>query len=187
MKKLLFLASLVVLLAAGCNTSTQSSYQASSTPPVVTPQPTPTTTTSPVIPAPPKATDIMATINVSGSTNTLPYSITIYSDGSAKAVVQGSNSGQTLPASTINVQALQDLLNQTGDVSKITTGFCAKSVSFGTTTTISYNGKTSGDLQCIKTDASTPQAYKYLVNFVINLQAEFKINTARHPVTGLPQ
>jgi hypothetical protein len=191
MKKLLLLASVTALLAAGCNNSTQTAYQATSTAPVVTSQPAPTSspvnTPAPITTPAPTGTNILAIINVSGSTNTFPYSITVYQDGSAKAAVEGSTSSETLPPKTVNIVQLQGLLNQIGDVSKIANGSCAKSVSFGTTTTISYNGNTSGDLQCLKDDSTEPRADKDLAAFVANLQAEVKINTSRVHMIPLSQ
>ena len=76
------------------------------------------------------------------------------------------------------------LLTEIGDVSKIPTGGCAKSVSFGTRTQITYAGKTSGDLQCIRQQASDGdqaplRAYEDLGRFVQTTLGQLKINDRR--------
>lgn len=98
----------------------------------------------------------LATIIQSGSTNALPYKVIIRDDGSATAEIGVTSSPrlQQFPPGTIETQALLGLLRRIGDVSKIPTGHCPKSVSFGTRTEISYAGKTSGDLQCMGKGAS---------------------------------
>lgn len=104
----------------------------------------------------------VATILQSGSTNTRGYRVTIFDDGSATAVISTAPNSlrssqphiQQFPAGTTDADRLQALLTRIGDVSTIPTGRCAKSVSFGTRTQISYKGKTSGDIQCIRGAAS---------------------------------
>jgi hypothetical protein len=101
------------------------------------------------------AEGILATILQSGSTNTRAYKVAIHNDGSATAEFNDPRSDsrnappQRFPAGTVDVLTLQRLLIEIGDVSRIRTGECAKSTSFGTRTQISYAGKASGDLQCI--------------------------------------
>lgn len=98
----------------------------------------------------------LPTIIQSGSTNTLPYKVVIRDDGSATAKIGDTGSArlQQFPPGTIETKALLRLLARIVDVSKIPTGSCPKSVSFGTRTEISYAGKTSGDVQCIRENAS---------------------------------
>jgi len=95
----------------------------------------------------------LATINESGSPNTSAYQVVIHDDGSATAVIRGKLDPlvetRNFPPGTIDTKPLRSLLTEIGDVSKIPTVFMVKPVSFATTTTISYAGKTSGDLQCI--------------------------------------
>jgi hypothetical protein len=150
MKKLLFVFPIVAFLAAGCNSSQQAQNQ---TPVVQNTNPTsalinipvPTLATST---PPPSANplDLLATVNVSGSTNTLPYSIKVFADGSASVFIQ-NQSERDFKTGTVNTVTLANLLQKVGDASQIT-GSCAKSASFGTITTITYNGKTSGDISC---------------------------------------
>jgi len=98
---------------------------------------------------------ILATIFQSGSTNTRAYKVAIHDDGSATAEFNDprpdarNDLPQQFPAGTVDVVTLRRLLTNIGDVSRIRTGDCAKSASFGTRTQISAAGKTSGDLQCI--------------------------------------
>jgi hypothetical protein len=128
----------------------------------------------------------LATIIQSGSTNTLPYKLIIRDDGSATTEIGGTGSPrlQQFPPGTIETKALLRLLERIGDVSKIPTGNCPKSVSFGTRTEISYAGKTSGDLQCIRKDASGGdqvdlQAGEELAGFVRMTLRQLNINAMR--------
>ena len=134
----------------------------------------------------------LATIIRSGSTNTRAYEVVIHNDGSATAEIGGASfafrieppRSQQFPPGTIDTRTLLRLLAQIGDVSKIPTGGCAKSVSFGTRTQITYMGKTSGDLQCIRQQASggdraPVQASEDLGKFVQTTLSQLKINDRR--------
>jgi hypothetical protein len=135
---------------------------------------------------------ILATITQSRSTNTLGYEVVIHSDGSATAEIGGSSFGlrtepsrsQQFPSGTIDTKTLRRLLTEIGDVSRIPTGGCAKSVSFGTRTQITYANKTSGDLQCIRPqapDVDQPilKASQDLGKFVQIILGQLKINDRR--------
>jgi hypothetical protein len=134
----------------------------------------------------------LATIIRSRSTNTRGYKVAIHNDGSATAEISGASlavrleppRSQRFPPGTIDTKTLRRLLTQIGDVSRIPTGGCAKSVSFGTRTQIAYAGKTSGDLQCIRQQASggdqAPlQASEDLSRFVQTALDQLKINDRR--------
>jgi hypothetical protein len=134
----------------------------------------------------------LATIIQSGSTNTRAYKVVIHNDGSATAEISGASFGsrtepprsQQFPPETIDTKTLRRLLTQIGDVSRIPTGGCMKSVSFGTRTQIAYAGKTSGDLQCIRQQASGGdqallQASEDLGRFVRTTLSQLKINDRR--------
>jgi hypothetical protein len=135
---------------------------------------------------------ILATITQSRSTNTLGYKVVIRNDGSATAEIGDASSAprtepsrsQQFPPGAIDAKTLRRLLTEIGDVSKIPTGGCAKSVSFGTRTQITYAGKTSGDLQCIRQQASDGdqaplQASVELGRFVQTALGQLKINDRR--------
>jgi hypothetical protein len=134
----------------------------------------------------------LATILQSGSTNTRGYKVVIHNDGSATAEISGAPAirkseparSQQFPPGTINTKTLRRLLAEIGDVGKIPTGGCAKSASFGTRTEITYAGKTSGDLQCVRQQASggdeAPlQASKELSKFVQTTLIQLKVNDKR--------
>jgi hypothetical protein len=102
-----------------------------------------------------------AIIHVTGSTNSPGLSVTVYCDGSAVRSIGAdtNNVGVTpktyAPRSPEVLMFLSDL-DAVGDVSAIAASpadprqrECTKSVSFGTMTTITAQGKTSGDIQCI--------------------------------------
>lgn len=135
---------------------------------------------------------ILVTIVQSRSTNSRGFRVVIYRDGSATATINGAGfvthadepRAQSYPAGSVEVNKLGSLLEKIGDVSRIPTGHCAKSVSFGTTTTIMYAGKTSGDLQCLREmspggDSSSFGNAQELKQFVQTTLAELKINDRR--------
>jgi len=120
------------------------------------------------------------------------YELVIHNDGSATAEISGATVAlrsdpprlQQFPPGTIDTKTLRRLLAEIGDVSKIPTGGCAKSVSFGTRTQITYAGKASGDLQCIRRTASDGdqaplQASEDLSKFVQTTLGQLKINDRR--------
>ncbi|MGA8437528.1 MAG: hypothetical protein WB762_19115 [Candidatus Sulfotelmatobacter sp.] len=134
----------------------------------------------------------LATILQSGSTNTRAYKVVIYHDGSATAETSGASSlreseqarSQQFPPGTVDTRNLRRLLREIGDVSKIPTGSCAKSVSFGTRTQIRCAGKTSGDLQCIRQhtadgDQAPLQASQDLSRWVQATLSQLKVNDRR--------
>ena len=135
---------------------------------------------------------ILATITQSRSTNTRGYKVVIHNDGSATAEIGGANFGlrtepsrsQQFPPGAIDAKTLRRLLTEIGDVSMIPTGGCAKSVSFGTRTQITYASKTSGDLQCIRQQASdadqaTLKTSEDLGRFVQTILVQLKIDDRR--------
>jgi hypothetical protein len=135
---------------------------------------------------------VLATIAQSRSTNTRGFSVTIYADGSATVDFGAAGLGfrsepaqpQSFPEKTINTERLKELLAGIGDVSRIPTGNCPKSVSFGTRTTISYAGKTSGDLQCLRAPMATVDsvpidAAQSLKECVQAIVSQLKINDHR--------
>ncbi|MGA2964946.1 MAG: hypothetical protein ABSD64_01960 [Terriglobales bacterium] len=134
----------------------------------------------------------LATILQSRSTNSRAYQVVIHDDGSATVEISGGPlttrseppRSQQFPAGTIDTKTLRRLLAEIGDVSKIPTGGCAKSVSFGTRTQIEYRSKTSGDLQCIRQQASSEdqallKASEDLGRFVQTTLGQLKIDTRR--------
>jgi hypothetical protein len=135
----------------------------------------------------------LATIIQSRSTNTRAYKVVIHNDGSATAEISDGAGlafrpepprTQAFPPGTIDTKTLRRLLTEVGDVSKIPTGGCAKSVSFGTRTQIMSADKTSGDLQCIRQQESggdlvALQASESLGRFVQTTLSQLKINARR--------
>ena len=107
--------------------------------------------------------DLLATVEVSGSTNSLPYSIMIFTDGSATMSIKGGSTKKFKPGS-VDAKTLRTLLQNVGDVSQLTSQPCAKPVSFATVTLITYNGKTSQDISCAGTH--WPQAGYDLRDFI---------------------
>ena len=125
----------------------------------------------------PPSGDTLATIRNSGSTNTPGWTLAINTDGSGAITYDqtrrtgfGHYENKAFTAGTFDSEQLETLLAQIGDVSTIPNRGCIKSVSFGSTTTITYQGKTSGDLTCLsQEDAPQFLALKRLVqNFRTN-------------------
>jgi hypothetical protein len=110
------------------------------------------------------ATSQVATIHVTRSTNSPELTVAVYCDGSAERTLGEAGYDNSLdimpktyaPSSPEVVMFLTDL-DAVGDVSAIPASpananlqsDCPKSVSFGTVTTITAQGKTSGDMQCL--------------------------------------
>ena len=113
-----------------------------------------------------------ATIHVTRSTNSPEMFVAVYCDGSAERTLGEPGSGnvnnvvpQMYAPNSPEVLAFLADLDAVGDVSaipaspvpsNISLSDCAKSASFGTVTTVASQGKTSGDVQCIK-DATADQ------------------------------
>lgn len=88
-----------------------------------------------------------AVITVSGSTNTQPYTISVSSDGSATVMVAGASTAKhvTVPAAA-TARFFADLqAARKGNAASVP---CMKSVSFGTTTHVTWQGWVSPDLDC---------------------------------------
>ncbi len=100
-------------------------------------------------------TSVIATITNSGSTNLPGATLTIKSDGSGALQYEKGRGSFTrvqdraFPSGTFDNIRLASLLAEIKDVSLIPDHNCIKSVSFGSTTTITYKGRTSGDLSCL--------------------------------------
>jgi len=99
---------------------------------------------------------VVALIKVSASTNSAEVDVTVYSDGSATRTIGPARNSvldvtpaMFLPGQPAVAHFLADL-DAVGNVAAIPIGQCPKSASFGTTTTVTAGGKTSGDLQCLK-------------------------------------
>jgi hypothetical protein len=100
---------------------------------------------------------ILAVITNSGSTNMPGSTLTINNDGSGSLTYRRGAQEQRFQryvdkiftAGTFDSSQLASVLAQIQDVSTIPNHNCVKSVSFGSTTTITYQGKTSGDLSCL--------------------------------------
>jgi len=119
------------------------------------------------------ATSQAATIHVSRSTNSPELIVTVHCDGSAERALgmagtdnNGGIMAQNYAPSSPEVLVFLTDLDAVGDVSAIPAGPanlnlqspCAKSVSFGTVTTIDAQGKTSGDMQCLMNPTAAESA-----------------------------
>jgi hypothetical protein len=118
------------------------------------------------------ANGVLAVITNSGSTNTPAFTLTINQDGSGSLVYQKGNnlqrfnrfSDKTFPSGTFDSHQLSSLLTEIKDVNTIPDHGCLKSASFGSTTTITFQGQTSGDLSCLSNqDAPLFLNLKHLV------------------------
>jgi hypothetical protein len=113
-----------------------------------------------------EAGDLVATIFESASTNTGSFEVLVYSDGSATRIsgpkgycevfcndggcTSCQSSSSYYPPGTPTVMQFLADFQAVGDLSNIQkTYYCTKSTSNGTYTTVSANGKSSVDLQCM--------------------------------------
>ena len=87
-----------------------------------------------------------AVIHNSGSTNTTGYTILVHPDATAELVQNGT--AATKPIGKAQAASLFEKLKAAGPLDELATGRCMRSASFGTITTISYAGRTSGDIGC---------------------------------------
>lgn len=99
---------------------------------------------------------LAATIDETASTNQASTEVTVYCDGAAERTVGTSPpmGALTVAPKTWDAEAPEVLafivdLDAVWDVSAVPTVACPKSVSFGTTITVTAAGKTSGDLECL--------------------------------------
>jgi hypothetical protein len=109
----------------------------------------------------------VATIHVTASTNSPTVDVQVYCDGSAARDVVTTDAANPLAltskiyeAGSPEVLSFLTDFGAVGDVTGIPTGTdCAKSVSFGTTTTVAPTlGAPSGDLQCLKNPSASQAA-----------------------------
>jgi hypothetical protein len=107
-----------------------------------------------------------ATIHVTGSTNSPAIDVTVFCDGSGERTIgtprvsSGLNATPKVynPGSAEVIVFLADL-DAVGDVSAIPiAASCGKSISFGTMTTVSALGKSSGDLECLNSPSAVQTA-----------------------------
>jgi len=95
-----------------------------------------------------------AVIHNTGSTNTLGYTIKVWSNGRVQAVQAtrtGEVAGQTPQVGRIDAGLAQRFFADTRASRRAGTGGgagCMKSASFGSSTTVTYHGWTSADLEC---------------------------------------
>ncbi len=87
-----------------------------------------------------------AVIVNSGSTNTAGYSITIWSDGSGLAQVQGGAGRPFTISNDLAARFFTDLKAARANGQQLQ--HCMKSVSFGTRTNVRWHGWLSPDFQC---------------------------------------
>jgi hypothetical protein len=129
--------------------------------------------------SPPDSREEVASIRVTASTNSGEIDVVVFSDASAERTIGPHRydastgldpSPMSYPPGSPEVVTFLCDLAAVGDVSAIpadpggpspTLPGCAKSASFGTITTVTAGGKTSGDLQCLEnpTAAATALAH----------------------------
>ncbi len=93
-------------------------------------------------PAPPDA----AVISNSGSTNTAGYTIVITPDGST--IVRQYDSFERKVVAAPQTRWLFQKLQQAGPLDSLATVHCMKSASFGSSTTVAWNDRSSADISC---------------------------------------
>jgi hypothetical protein len=109
----------------------------------------------------------VAFIRETPSTNFPGADVTVYSDASAhristpqreSSINEADGGVRDYAAGAPAVVSFLADLEAVGDVSQIPAGKCPKSASFGTVTTVTANGHTSRDLQCLMNPTPAQQA-----------------------------
>jgi hypothetical protein len=186
--KFFFIVLSLSLLAASCNS--QPNNQPNPVPisgAPIQPVSPPVATSTP----PTETPSLVASVSVSASTNTRAYTLSIKNDGSVDVLIQNPNTSQNFPAGTADIKTFAGILAQVGDVSLVTDlsadgkqiVMCAKSVSFGTSMTITYNGKTSGDLDCAQNNKSLPNQDQQLISFINTLINQLQIKSGHNQIS----
>ena len=88
-----------------------------------------------------------ATIENSGSTNTAPYTLKVWSNGSAALVPRAGASRAFAVPMNVTARFFRDV--QAARSNPGTAGHCMKSASFGTSTYVLWHGWRSFDLSCL--------------------------------------
>jgi hypothetical protein len=126
--------------------------------PTATPTATPASSPGPC-PAPSPTGANAALVAVSASTNAHAFAIVLQNNGSACLSQDGIYAMAT--ASGLDSAQFFSDLNANSPLANVATDAgCPKSVSFGTTTELTYEGSTSGDVSCAPSPAS-PAASLY--------------------------
>ncbi len=121
-------------------------------------------------PIPPGA----AVITNSGSTNSAGYTLVIVPDGSATVrQYEGVTKATVAGAQT---RWLFGRLRSAGPLDSLGLERCMKSASFGSRTTIAWNGSTTGDVSCSDDDAS-----RELVRTINVIVTQLAVPTLRRP------
>lgn len=92
------------------------------------------------------------TIRNSGSTNSAGYTVVVHADRSADVVVGDARERRTVGAPQVRWLFLK--VRAASPLDALPGGGCMKSASFGSTTTIAYDGHVSPDLSCGEDPAS---------------------------------
>ena len=121
-------------------------------------------------PVPPGA----AVIRNSGSTNSAAYTLVIAPDGAATFGGDDGYTRKTVAAA--QTRWLFSRLAAAGPLESLGLQHCMKSASFGTSTTITWNGSTSGDVSC-----SADPASRELMRTITVIAAQLAIPTLPRP------
>jgi hypothetical protein len=141
------------------------------------PTATPTPTASPT-PAPcPTSTTTGSGVLIckSASTNTQGYYILLQTTGAASITESGNTTSGTASSSATS-QLFGDLNANTPVVDIKTYAPCTKSASFGTTTTVTYEGYTTGDISCPSGNAS-PAPVDMIYSDVENVESSLGLTS----------
>jgi hypothetical protein len=97
---------------------------------------------------------VAAVVSDSGSTNAGAATVTVYCEGDAQRDESAGGSltkaSMNFPMGSAAVTTFLADLSAVGNVSALKTGRCAKSVSFGSVTTLTVGKVTTGDIQCLE-------------------------------------
>ena len=150
--------------------------------PVPTAETTPGTVRGRMPPLPPSFPPVppgAAVIANSGSTNSAGYTLVIAPDGSATVRQYEGFTQKTVAGA--QTHWLFGRLRAAGPLDSLGLEHCIKSASFGTSTRITWNGTTSGDVSC-----SADPASRELVRTINVIVTQLAVPTLRRPARLRP-
>lgn len=115
-----------------------------------------------------------AVIINSGSTNACKYKIRVFPDGKATYTVCNRKGEGKIQVGT-TTKFFDDIL-AAKPLSKLPSSPCAKSVSFGSSTEVKYQGQKSPDISCASNDSQVTSLY----NDAITIKQQLNFSTSKN-------
>lgn len=132
-----------------------------------------------------QATSQQAVIENTGSTNTAPFKVMVNPGGAAQIQVRDAEATRTTVDSQLSQRLFEDL-KSVGSLNALPRVHCAKSVSFGTSLYLEFNGERSPDLNCPVPPDSKVEILKKDVQDIMQAAHASPHMARRFPATAHP-